>query len=84
MILYIYPSALRGVCIQDREPRSVSEDVLEFSHNTQSWQYWHLIQMHQTTFKECKRINFTPKFLMYIYIRIFGEKLILLYIYIRM
>ena len=24
----------------------------EFSHNTQSWQRWHLIQMHQTIFKE--------------------------------
>ena len=26
--------------------------TIEFSHNIQSWQYWHLIQMYWTTFKE--------------------------------
>ena len=34
--------------------------VFEFSRNTQSWHYWHLIQMHQTIYKEYKRINFFP------------------------
>ena len=34
---------------------------LEFSHNTQSWQCWHLIQMHKTIFKEWKGIQLLPK-----------------------
>ena len=36
--------------------------VLEFSHNTQSWQRWHLIQMHQTIFKEWKGSHFFQKY----------------------
>ena len=35
--------------------------TIEFSHNTQSWQYWHLIQMHRTIFKEWNIILFPPK-----------------------
>ena len=40
---------------------------IEFSHSTQSW---HLIQMHQSIFKEWKRINFFPKILIKIYISV--------------
>ena len=49
-----------------KAPSAPSEATAElnaqsrFSHNTQSWQYWHLFQMHWTTLKECKRINFPP------------------------
>ena len=60
--------------------------LFEFSHNLQSWQYWYLIQMYWTTFKELKgilfctkilryvfkRFHFCPKSLMYIFIRIFS------------
>ena len=41
--------------------------ICTFPKKKQSWQYWHLIQMHRTKFKECKS-------LMYIFIRIFGGK----------
>ena len=44
-----------------------SKMSFEFSHNTQRWQYWHLIQIHLTTFKERKRIQFFPKILTHIY-----------------
>ena len=46
---------------------------LKFSHNTQIWQRWHLIQMHQTIFKEWKRIHFSPKILVKMYIRLLKE-----------
>ena len=29
--------------------------LFEFSHNTQSWQHWHLIQMHQNNLKMKKK-----------------------------
>ena len=59
----------------------------------QSWQHWHLIKTHWTTFKEWKGIHFysnlhvnkqknsfpPPQILMYIFIRILGKKLIILH-----
>ena len=45
----------------------------EFSHNTESWQLWHLIQMLRTTFKECKGTYFSPNPNVHTHIRILGE-----------
>ena len=33
--------------------------AVEFSHNTQSWQHWHLIQMHQKYLKNEKELIFS-------------------------
>ena len=32
---------------------------IEFSHNTQSWQHWHLTQMHQNILKNEKEVFFS-------------------------
>ena len=60
--------------------------LIEFSHNTQSWQHWHLIQMHQNILRMKKKsiflkilmyyiqkISFPLNSLVYIFIRILGE-----------
>ena len=42
-------------CKSHRFPTILTGQIIcsyEFSRNTQSWQRWHLIQMHQTIFKE--------------------------------
>ena len=46
---------------------------LEFSRNTQSWQCWHLIQMHRTIFKGWKRFHFFPEFLIKMYMKLLGK-----------
>ena len=43
---------------------------------TQSWQYWHLIQMHRTIFKECKIIHFFPKIIIKKYTLDFWKKIL--------
>ena len=51
----------------------------EFSHNRQSWQHWHLSQMHQKYSRKEKK-SFSPKILIKKYTRLFGGKWYLLYI----
>ena len=43
--------------------------AFEFSHNTQSWQHWHLIQIHQNI-KRIKKKSFFLKILMYYILKI--------------
>ena len=53
----------------------ISSYIFEFSHNTQSWQHWHLIQMHQKYSRKEKEVIFSqnPN---RIYTRLFWGKMI--------
>ena len=53
--------------------------TFEFSHNTQSWQHWHLIQVHQKYSRKEKEVIFSQKPNKNIYTRLFGGKWYLLY-----
>ena len=44
-------------CFPQRQAVNVSR--IEFSHNTQSWQHWHLIQMHQKHSRKEKEVIFS-------------------------
>ena len=58
----------------------IMNQLLEFSHNTQSWQHWRLIQIHQKYSRKEKEVIFSQNPNKNIYTRLFWGKLYLVYI----